>query len=124
MKGAGISLERTETGVAVVVLQGDHDLSTAAALRGRLESLIAEGVPVVVDLTPTTFIDSAILDALLSALRRAREQGLGFAALIGEQAAEPAVRRIFELTQLVPLFPVLSSRSEALSAVLAEPDGR
>jgi anti-sigma B factor antagonist len=124
MKGTGISLERSETGVAVVVLQGDHDLSTAAELRGRLESLIAEGVPVVVDLTPTTFIDSAILDALLSALRRARGQGLGFAALIEEQAAEPAVRRIFELTQLVPLFPVLSSRSEALSAVLPAPDDR
>ena len=33
-------------GVAVVVLEGDHDLSTAAALRSRLEGLIAEGVPV------------------------------------------------------------------------------
>ena len=42
--------------VAVVVLQGEHDLSTADRLRQAIERARDGSTPVVVDLTEATFI--------------------------------------------------------------------
>jgi anti-anti-sigma regulatory factor len=78
---------------------------------------------VVVDLTPTTFIDSVVLEGLISAQRAARAAGLGFAVMIGPEPAEPAVRRIFELTRLMSTFPVCDDRESALAAVRVEAGG-
>ena len=65
-----LSLVRGEGGVAVVKLRGEHDLSTAQAVRSALRSAVESGPPaVVVDLSDTTFLDSSILGALIGAYR-------------------------------------------------------
>jgi anti-sigma B factor antagonist len=110
-----IVVDRADEGVAVVVVHGEHDVYTAPSLREQLSALVEEGSPVVVDLTPATFIDSSILGVLLGGLRRAREHDSGFALVIGT-SSEPTVRRIFEVTGLFPVFPVFASREEAVAA--------
>jgi anti-sigma B factor antagonist len=67
-------LARLETheqdGVLVAVLSGEVDLSNAAALEDRIAAAAGEGVPLVVDLTAVTFLDSAgvrLLDHLVAA---------------------------------------------------------
>ena len=117
-----IVVERDAEGVAVLQLRGEHDVYTAPTLREQIMALTEEGVPVVIDLDPATFIDSSILGVLLGALRRAREQGSGFAVVISD-ASDPTVRRIFEVTGLYPVFPVFGSREEAASASAAATTG-
>lgn len=106
----------------VVVLTGEHDLYTAPALQDQIAAVFEEGGPFVVDLTPATFIDSSVLRVLLQARREADEKGLGFAVSLGEGEA-PGVRRVLEVTGLIPVFPVLPARKDALKAVRS-PDGQ
>ncbi len=108
-----IELDRSDDGVVVVKVIGEHDVYTAPTLRDQLQAVVAENSAFVVDLTPATFVDSSILRVLLEARREAEGEGLGFAvALDGSEG--PGVRRILEVTGLMPIFPVLGSREEAL----------
>jgi anti-sigma B factor antagonist len=110
-----IVVERNSAGAATLQLRGEHDVYTAPTLREQLMGLTEEGVSVVIDLDQATFIDSSILGVLLGGLRRAREQGSGFAIVLSD-AGDPTVRRIFEVTGLYPVFPVHTSRDEAVAA--------
>jgi anti-sigma B factor antagonist len=109
-----IALERTDTGLAVLTVSGEHDLSTAPNLRRRLDGLLDERSSVIVDLSPATFIDSSILGVILDGKRRATEAGLGFAVL-QSKGAEPVVR-VLDVTGLRAELPVHSGRDEAVSA--------
>ena len=113
-----IVVDSVDSGVSVVAVHGEHDVYTAPTLREHLSSLLEDGTPVVVDLTPATFLDSSILGVLLGGLRRAREHDSGFALVIGYDSV-PTVRRIFEVTGLVPVFAIHPSESEAVAAAAA-----
>jgi anti-sigma B factor antagonist len=108
-----VELDRTNDGVVVVVVIGEHDVYTAPSLRDQIKSVLEEKAPFIVDLTPATFVDSSILRVLLEARRQAEEQGLGFAVALSNGEG-PGVRRILEVTGLMSVFPVLSDREEAL----------
>jgi anti-sigma B factor antagonist len=110
-----LALERTEAGVAVLTISGEHDLSTAPILRRRLDALLDQGAPTVVDLSPATFIDSSILGAILDARRRATEADSGFAVFQANGA--DAVKRVLEVTGLRAELPVYAHREEAFSEV-------
>ncbi|MDX6606967.1 MAG: anti-sigma factor antagonist [Solirubrobacterales bacterium] len=110
-----LALERNDAGMAVLTISGEHDLSTAPNLRRRLDSLLAERTPVVIDLSPATFIDSSILGVILEGRRRAADAGIGFAVVHSNGA--DAVDRVLEVTGLRAELPVHSRREEALSEV-------
>ena len=110
-----IELDRSDNGVVVVVLTGEHDVYTAPALREKILSVMEERVPFVVDLTPATFIDSSVLRVLLEARREAEQENLGFAVALGDGEAA-GVRRVLEVTGLVPVLPVLPARQTAIEA--------
>ena len=120
MEANPIALDDAAGDVVVVVVEGEHDIYTAPALRERLDEALAREAAVVVDLTAATFVDSSILGALLDARRRAQEQQRGFVVSVGE-GAEPGVRRILDITGLIPVLPVLGDREEAIAAAR---DGR
>jgi anti-sigma B factor antagonist len=113
-----IELDRSD-GVVVVVLSGEHDVYTAPALREKIESVIEESAPFIIDLTPTTFLDSSVLRVLLEARRHAEERGIGFAVALSDNEAL-GVHRILEVTGLIPVLPVLE-RQLALDAARAGP---
>ncbi len=116
MRSGEVGLERNDEGYTVVAINGEHDLSTAPGLRTHLKQLIADGDPVVVDLSAATFIDSSILGTLLQARRDAGEAGVGFAVAHTEGAE--AVGRVLEITGLRKDLPVHRSRDEACAEAL------
>lgn len=106
-------------GVEVVVLRGEHDLGTVPMVREAFEAAAGGDQALVVDLSPTTFVDSSILGAVLEARRLATEENRGFAVAC-DGAAEP-VRRVLEVTGLAEELPVHPTREAALSALAATP---
>ena len=68
MSAGQIGVESAD-GVRVLVLRGEHDLSTAPDVRAHVEDAIAAGGDVVVDLSETGFIDSSILGVLVAGYR-------------------------------------------------------
>jgi anti-sigma B factor antagonist len=113
VRSGEVALDRSEEGLTVVTTTGEHDLSTAPALRSQLDQLIGDGDPIVVDLSEATFIDSSILGTVLQGHRDAAEKGVGFAVAHADGA--DAVRRVLEITGLKQELPVYSSREEALA---------
>jgi anti-sigma B factor antagonist len=113
-----IAVDRGD-GVAVVVVEGEHDVYTAPSLNEKLDSLIDEGSPLVIDLTPATFVDSSVLRVLLEAKRHAEERGLGFAVALAQDDSGP-VRRVLDITGLVPVLPVHAGRDAAIEAARGE----
>jgi anti-anti-sigma factor len=107
-------------GVPVVTAPEEIDITNAAGLRaGLLEAagLEAAGLTVaghpafVVDMTRTRFCDSAGIQALVEAHRRARAAG-GQMLLAVSGAGVP---RIFELTGVDRVIPSFTSLEEALA---------
>lgn len=109
-----IAVDRGD-GVAVMVVEGEHDVYTAPSLSEQLDSLLGEGLPFVIDLTPATFVDSSVLRVLLEARRRADERGIGFAVALAQDEQGP-VRRVLDITGLVPVLPVHAGRAAAIKA--------
>ena len=89
---------------AVVALTGEHEAYSADRLARRLTALIAEGVPVTVDLTQAEFIDSTVVGALIAARRRAHAADLEFELELGAETGWP-VRRLLEVIGLAPGSP-------------------
>ncbi len=114
-------MERTDSGLALLSITGEHDLSTAPELRRRLEDLLDEGRGVIVDLSHATFIDSSILGTILDGKRRAADAKAGYAVLHANGAGP--VHRVLEVTGLRAELPVHTDREAATSAAL-EPSGQ
>jgi anti-sigma B factor antagonist len=115
-----IGLERTDAGISVVTISGEHDLNTAPELRRQLDELISNGEPVVVDLTPASFVDSTILGVILDGRRQSQEGGNGFEVAHAE--GTEAVGRVLEITGLRSELPVHGDRELALQSA-ASPAG-
>lgn len=108
-----IRVDTSEPGVAIVVLEGEHELYGATKLQRRLEALIDEDVALVVDLTSATFLDSSIVSVLLRARDRAQRAGTRYAVVLDESSGE-SVQRMFQITGLDRFLPVVSSRESVL----------
>lgn len=97
----------------MLTVSGEHDLNTAPELRSQLDRVIEDGDPIVIDLSPATFVDSSILGVILDARRRAADAGIGFAVTHGNGA--DAVGRVLEITGLRGELPIHTSRDEAVA---------
>jgi anti-sigma B factor antagonist len=109
-----VVIDRSEPGVAIVALTGEHETFTAEKLRRDLRALLDEERAVVVDLSATTFLDSAVVGVILEARSHAQECGVKF-ALVMDDNTGPAVQRLFELTGLGDYLPIARSRDAALA---------
>jgi anti-anti-sigma factor len=86
----------------------DH-VSTPLVADALRRATIAGAGPVVLDLTETTFIDSAGISTLLNGLRRLTRMRRKLIVICPPGPA----RRVFELLGLVGTFEIVDSRSEA-----------
>lgn len=98
-------------GCSIVSLQGEHDLSTAGAVRDAIESARRRGKSLMVDLSAATFIDSVVLGVLVSEHERAAEDSVQMLVVLGDSRESP-VHRLFELTRLDTVLAVVSSRED------------
>lgn len=101
--------------MALVVLEGEHDLGTASDVREALAGVADAHEAIVIDLCETTFVDSSILGVVLEARRSAQEDGRAFA--VGCDGSAEAVRRVLEVTGLNEELPVHPTRAAAIESL-------
>jgi anti-sigma B factor antagonist len=103
-------------GVDVLVLQGEHDLSTQAAIRTRVDEALTSGKSVVIDLSAAEFIDSSVLAAILHGQRRATSEDGGRSQELAVVASPGAkfVARLLSLVQIENHVNVHLSRDSAI----------
>lgn len=101
-------------GTDIVRLPKQLLMADAADARTQLkEILLRGGGTLLVDLTPTEFVDSSGLGVLVSSLQTARKQG-GDIFLFGMSSN---VRALFELTRLHTVFQIFDDEDSALRAM-------
>jgi anti-sigma B factor antagonist len=110
---------RTVDGCLVVEVGGEVDMTSAPTLRDHLLDHIGLGEPcVVVDLSEVEFMDSTGLSALVMAYRQAGE--IGSSVVVA--GAQPAVRRVLEITQLDVLLEHQDDVADAVATARASRD--
>ena len=99
---------------AVVGVSGDIDITNAEGLRDVLLSALNAGAAaLVVDMTSTTFLDSAGVTALVRATRRATSTDATLRLVV----AGPAVLRVLNLVGIDRLIEVYPSPAAALASL-------
>jgi anti-sigma B factor antagonist len=84
--------------VRVVAVNGDVDISRAPALRDELRRSVSNhDSGLVVDLSPTTYLDSAGVNTLFEVAEELRDRQLGFAVVVPEGSL---VERVIVLVDL------------------------
>jgi anti-sigma B factor antagonist len=104
----------SSSGVSVVALAGELDLSTIRRMVGPLLEQVTQRPAVLVDLSKLEFIDSSGIGVLVQAYRSAN--GTPMSLVIG---ADSQVERTFAIAGLSVALPVFTDRGRAL-AELAE----
>lgn len=107
-------------GFSVITLRGESDAFAAPRVRSDLATALGSEAPLVVDLTQATFIDSTIVGVLLEGLADCEKRERPLLLLLPDDAA-PEVHRLFEITGLAALLPVVRSWDEATLRIAAPP---
>jgi anti-sigma B factor antagonist len=115
-----MEVEAPDHGFSVITLPGESDAFVAPRIRSDLASALGGEDPLVVDLTRATFIDSTIVGVLLESLADCEKLERPLLLLLPEDAA-PEVHRLFEITGLASLLPLVRSWDEAMLRVTAPP---
>jgi anti-anti-sigma factor len=89
-------------GSLVIAFAGELDLANADTAESALESSLANGAPVIVDMRELEFIDSTGIALLVSTLSR-NEDGTRVSFIPSDF---PAVTRVLELTGLAERLPL------------------
>lgn len=105
--------------MAIVSVRGEHEAFSAPRLAGELESLLGEGLAVVVDLSEADFLDSTVVSVLLRGRWDARQRGSKLALVVDDSTGWP-VQRLFEVTGLDDVFDIARDREAALATVRSE----
>jgi anti-sigma B factor antagonist len=114
----GITSERLDDETGLISVSGESDLYTAPQLKGEVLRLIGAGSNrLIVDLTHTSFVDSATLGVLLGGLKRLRPKGGEILLVI----VDPNIRKIFEITLLDRVFPIVETLPDALERAQGVP---
>jgi len=116
--GCGTVEIRHDDGAWVLLLHGEHDISTAASLRLELERAFAAGSAVIVDLSNVEFLDSTVLANVVyggAQAGRHAEHGFSVVAPPGSLA-----RRLADLVALESTIGVYSNRDDAIAAAHAQ----
>jgi|tagenome__1003787_1003787.scaffolds.fasta_scaffold19552200_2 anti-sigma B factor antagonist len=120
--GGGIERGRVavhhESGVAIVTMQGEHDLSTAPHISKALAEARRHS-DVVVDLSSCSLIDSTVIGVLVATAADIRAGGENL--VLAVPAGESLVTRVVEMTHLAEIFPVHASRAEAVARLAPRP---
>ena len=106
-----VVVERPTPEAAVAVFSGEHDLATQREIHDLLTSLVDNNKLVVADFSGAQFVDSSILGVLMAMKSEADARGHTFRLQLN---TADIVRRAFEISGLLILFEVASTREAAL----------
>ncbi len=114
MARASFDDESLDSGVHIVVVAGELDLTTVGDLRRRVDAALDDGrTRLVIDLDGVTHLDSSGLSELLSTHQRTSELRGALALVV----TSPSIRRILEIRGVDGLFTITATRAEACAAV-------
>lgn len=103
---------RVVDAIAVIAVTGEVDAHTAPAVREAIETVIAPGAQLVVDLTSVSFLDSTGLGVFVTALKHLREVEGSLDLVV----TSPRVLKVFELTGLDVVIPIHEELGSALGS--------
>jgi anti-sigma B factor antagonist len=114
---------RLSSGVAVVDVRGEIDVSTCELLRDRLLLALTDQDrrSMVVNLADVDFIDSTGLGVLVAVWHRAQASP---GIILALTAPSPRARTVFATTGLTKVFPLYDTEAQAVQACLAPPGGQ
>jgi anti-anti-sigma factor len=118
MAPISVTIDRRDPPVGVITLVGEHDAYSAGRIANEIDLLLESGMPVAVDLSDATFIDSQTLSALLSGRRHADVAQLGF-TLVLPDTSYTQVHRILRMTGLGSWFATFPTPTKALAGARA-----
>lgn len=99
-------------GWTVLEVTGEVDVATAPKFREKLVSLVAGGhTRLVIDLTPTEFLDSTGLGVLVGTLKRIREAE----GELGLVVPQERLLKLFDITGLSKVFTIFATRDDSLA---------
>lgn len=108
------------SGVPVVAAPEEIDITSAPALRSALLEAAAHGHgTLVVDMTLTRFCDSSGIHTLLAARNRAQAEGAELLLVIPDIAP----LRVFQITGVDRVIPIVTSLDQALARTSADGSG-
>ena len=112
----------TVDGRQALTVRGELDLATAPQLRAAVDAILSTSPSgLVVDLSPTTFLDSSGARALVHISRAAADRGIPLHVVC--PPTNGAVRLTVDLLELHTVVPIVGSAAEIPTGV-AEGDGR
>ena len=103
---------REENGTTVIAFEGEIDLSCSPDARKVLLDCIKRKLPVVVDMSGVTYIDSSGVASLVESLQTARKGGSAFILA----AVSEAALRVLQLARLDRVFTIHGTVEEGLAA--------
>jgi len=107
-------------GLAVITPPAEIDHTNAKPLQDEMKAALERGIiTVVIDMSKTTFCDSAALATLCEAHQRASAMNANLRLVI----SQPGIRRIFEITGLDEVMPIYASLDAAESNIADERHG-
>jgi anti-sigma B factor antagonist len=109
-------VEAQDPGFTIIRLAGESDAFVAPRIRSDLAEALGGEAPLVVDLSSATFLDSTVVGVLLEGLADCERAERPLLLLLPDDAA-PEVHRLFEITGLAALLPVVRSWDEASSRI-------
>jgi anti-anti-sigma factor len=113
-RDAGIHVDSETDGIIAVCLEGEFDLANAPALREHVDSALASGNDLIVDLSHATFIDSSILRILFDGAKAVDGRDK---TMVLQVATAPIVERALEIVKIERVLPRAHSRAEAVEMI-------
>jgi anti-anti-sigma factor len=99
-------------GTAQVILGGEHDLDSSDKLADALASAVGSSTHVILDLSTTQFIDSRIINTIVTAKRQADAADTRFNLVLGSHYI---VEKALEIAGVLPLLNRVHTLDEALA---------
>ncbi len=107
--------------VPIAALDGEIDMANAEDLRNSILAAVTNHAPgLVMDLTSTTYLDSAGIQVVFELARRlhSRQQQLRVVVPAGA-----TIRRVLTLTNVSAVAPMHEHRDDAVAELIARADG-
>ena len=109
--------------ILVAELDGEIDLSNAAALGAEIDDRLAnEVLGVVIDLTRVTYVDSAGIHVLFDLRHRLKSRGQEICLVVPPGSAIFRALEIAYVPRLVPVFESANAAIESISDIAGEGD--
>jgi anti-anti-sigma factor len=108
---ATIDVRSPQSGVAQIVLTGEHDLASVEQLQDTLDQSLASCSHVIVDVSSAEFIDSSTINVLLHAKKAADERQRRFNLVLSPTSL---VERVFDITGVLETLNRVHSPEEVL----------